>query len=108
MRAQDSRPRLRKSEAILDPRGRLYFLSSLMKGAPQGDSMRLISLKKQADRVARISPRFDAGGLFFRLPPESGGQSVAEVSNMAWRIVSLFCHSGCWAYFKEFGVYGHE
>lgn len=28
------------------PRRPLYFLSSLMEGAPRGDSMRLISLKK--------------------------------------------------------------
>ena len=98
---EDQRP---ASQGIFqpDPRGRLYFLSSLTEGAPQGDSMRLISLKKQGrPALLESAPGSTPGGCFFRLPPESGGQSVADVSNMAWRRVALFCHSGYWAYFKE-------
>ena len=79
-----------------------------MEGAPQSDSMRLISLKKQ-DRPALLesAPGSSRGAVFLGCRPNPGVKALQACSNMAWRIVALFCHAGYWAYFKELGVYRH-
>jgi len=69
------------------PRRPLYFLSSLMEGAPHGDSMRPISLKKQGRPALLESAPVR----------RRGAKRCRRVQNMAWRIVALFCGSGYWA-----------